>query len=72
MDFPISINWTSSFLILGLLGGIFRFNSNLNRTLCKQTVETLIRRHVASDLGLRCLPLSHKKDTMLTWVNLNG
>ena len=23
----------------------------------------------ASDLGLHCLPMSHKKDAMLIWVN---
>ena len=26
-------------------------------------------RFAASDLGLHCLPLSHKKDAMLIWVN---
>ena len=35
MDFPILINWTSSFTILGLSGGIFHFYSNCNRILCK-------------------------------------
>ena len=25
-------------------------------------------RSVASDLGLHCLPMSHKKDAMLVWV----
>ena len=25
-------------------------------------------RSVASDLGLHCLPMSHKKDAMLIWV----
>ena len=44
MDFPISINRTSSFPILGLLGCIFRFHSNFKRTFCMQTVESLIRR----------------------------
>ena len=28
LNFPILINWTSPFLILGLLGGIFHFYSN--------------------------------------------
>ena len=39
---------------------------------CKQTVEALIRchstwhlQHVASDLGLHCLTMSHKKGTRL-------
>ena len=39
------INWTGPFLFYGLLGGIFHFYSNLNRTFCKQTVETLSRSH---------------------------
>ena len=36
-----------------------------------QTVETLIRRSriAASDLGLHCLPMSHKKDARLICVN---
>ena len=46
MDFPISINWKSSFPVLGLLaGGIFHFIQILMETICKQTAETLIRRH---------------------------
>ena len=65
MDFPISLNWMSSFLVLGLLGGIFQFYSKFNRTFCKQTVET---HNVASDLGLHCLSLSHKKGARLIWV----
>ena len=46
MDFTTLINWTSSFPFKGLLGGIFHFYSNSNRTLCKQTVKTLIRRRI--------------------------
>ena len=26
--------------------------------------------NAASDLGLHCLPMSHKKDARLIWVNL--
>ena len=33
-------------LILEVLGGIFHFYSNSNRTFCEQTVENLIRRRV--------------------------
>ena len=36
--------------VQGMLGGIFHFYSSFNRIFCKQTVETLIRRHI-----LRCL-----------------
>ena len=46
MDFPISIGSASLFQILEVLGGIFHFYSNSNRTFCKQTLETLIRRRV--------------------------
>ena len=35
-------------------------------------METLIRQNVASDLGLHCLPMSHKKDARLIWVNETG
>ena len=46
-----------------MLGDIFHFYSNSNRTFCEQKVETLIgRRDLTSDLGLGCLPMSHKKD----------
>ena len=27
-------------------------------------------RSAASDLGLHCLPMAHKKDAMLTWVKM--
>ena len=45
------------------------FSSNLNRTFCKQTVlvETLLQ-NAASDLGLHCLPVSHKKAARLIWI----
>ena len=43
MEFPTVINWTSPFLFYGLLGGFF---SNLDRTICKHTLETLIRHHI--------------------------
>ena len=35
-----------------------------------KTVETLSGRHVLSrlDLGLHCLPMSHRKDARLIWV----
>ena len=46
INIPISIDRTSLFQMLGVLGGIFHFYSNLNRTFCKQTVVTLIRRHI--------------------------
>ena len=50
MEFPSLFNWSGPFPIKGLLGGIFHFYSNFDRTFCEQTVETLIRRR-----GLRRL-----------------
>ena len=61
----VYINWMSPFPNLGLLGGIVHFYSNYKRNFCKQTVESL----AASDLVLHCLPVSHKKDASLIWVN---
>ena len=49
-----------SISFLGLLGGIFPFYSNFDRTFCKQTVET--------DRGLHCLPVSTKKNASLIGV----
>ena len=49
--------------------GIFRFYSNFKRNFCKQTVENLI---VAFDLVLHCLPMSHKEDARLVWVNVRN
>ena len=46
MEFPPIINWASLFPFQGLLSGILHFYSNSNRTFCKQTAETLIRRRV--------------------------
>ena len=40
MNFPISIDRSSPFQILGVLGGIFHFYSNVHGIFCKQTVET--------------------------------
>ena len=54
MHFPILINWTSLFPILGLLGGIFHFYSSFKRSFCKQTVENLIRRRVLRRLIWFC------------------
>ena len=53
-----------------MLGGIFHFYLNFDRTFYKQTVKTL--RSLASDLDLHCLPMSHKKDAMLIWVNFKS
>ena len=63
MVFPILINLTSPFPFQGMLGGIFHFYSNFNRTFCKQTVgkPDQMPHFAVSDLVLHCLPMSHKK-----------
>ena len=48
------VRCTSLFQILGVFGDSFRFYSNSNRTLCEQTVETLIRRRVLRRLIWVC------------------
>ena len=69
MNFPISIGRKSLFQILGVLGGIFHFYLNSYRAFYDETGDPdQTPRSVASDLGLRCLPMSHKKDARLTWV----
>ena len=54
MYFPIIINWTSPFTILGLVGDIFHFYSYFKRNFCKQTVENLIRRRGLRRLNWFC------------------
>ena len=70
MNFSISIGRTGLFQILGVLGGIFNFYSNSNRTFCEKTVKTLIRRRILRRLIWVCavFPMSHKKDARLIWV----
>ena len=46
MEYPTVINWNRPFLFKGMLGGIFHVYKNFNRTFCKQTVETMVRRRV--------------------------
>ena len=48
------INWTSPIPLSLLVGGILHFYSYLNITVCKQKVETLIRRPFLRRLILVC------------------
>ena len=53
-----------------LLQFFFHFYSNTNRLFCKQTAAPDQTPYsVASDLGLRCLPVSDRKKPRLIWVN---
>ena len=71
MELLTIIHWNSPFLFSKMFGGIFHLNSNFNRTFYKQTVEknNQSSHSVASDLGLHCMPMSHRKDARLIWVN---
>ena len=71
MYFSILIDWTSPLQILGLLGGIFHFIQVLKETLFTNRGEPDQTLHfAATDLVLHCLPMSHKKDARLIWVNV--
>ena len=51
----VSQRVNQSFSVLGVVWGIFHFYSNFNRTICKQSVETLIKRGVLWHLILVCI-----------------
>ena len=68
MDFSILISRTSPFPIIGMLGGIF-FQTLVDHTASKQCRSWPDAGNTTSDLGLHCLPMSHKKGAMLLWVN---
>ena len=53
MELPAILEWANSFRIDWLLDSNLQFHS----------------RSVASDLVLRCLSMSHKKDARLIWIN---
>ena len=53
--------------MFGVFGGIFQFHSSSNRTFSEPDQTP---RSAASDLGLCCLSMSHKKDARLIWVNI--
>ena len=52
---PALVKWTSLFPFKGLLCCKFLLYSNFNRTFCKQTVETLIRRRILIWVYTVCL-----------------
>ena len=74
MDFPIFINWMSSFPILGLSGDIFHLYSNCNigSTFCKKnTGDHENAAAAASDLGLHCFRLLSRDRLTLNTTYLN-
>ena len=60
MYFPILINRTSAFPILGVLSGVFHLIQVLKEILYANSGEPdQTPRFAASDLVLHCLPMSH-------------
>ena len=54
-----------------MLGGIFHFIRILiEHSVSNSGDRDQMPQNAASDLGLYCLPLSHKKDARLIWVNM--
>ena len=68
MECPTLINWTSLVYVFRLLGKISFLFHYFYRIFRKITMGTLIRQNAASDLGLQCLPMSHKKDARPKWA----
>ena len=57
LDFPTFISRTSPFPILGMLGGMVHFYSNLNKTLFKQTMHAMWRLICFCEVCLRVMAL---------------
>ena len=47
----------------------YQFKSTQNILLANSENPDQTPPYVAADLGLHCLPMSHKKDPRLIWVN---
>ena len=71
MDPSILINWMSPFPILGVSGVRVHFYSSSNRNSCRQTVKTLIRRHVVRHLIWVCTVCLCPKNETLGLYRLN-
>ena len=70
MDSPIIMNWMSPLSFLGASGVIFNFYLIFDEVfLSKQNSPrwdaAFCDENAASDLGLYCLPMSHKRDARL-------
>ena len=69
MDCPILIIWMSSFSVIGASGAIFISFFDEIHVIRKRNSPIWEPRFAASHLGLFCLPMSHKKEPRLIWVN---
>ena len=70
MDFSIFIIWMSPLPLLGALEVFFSFlfHFSMKITYANIIAPDVTTRLAVSDLGLFCLPMSHKKDGSLVWV----
>ena len=73
MNSPTLISGASPFPISEVFVVILRFYLNFEKALCQPTLKILIRRRgtAACDLGMQCLPLSHKRDASLGLYGLS-
>ena len=72
MEFPTVINLTSLFPFLGCYVVLFLCIQILKETTANSGEPDQTPPFAASDLGLHCWPLSHKKDARLIWVNVSN
>ena len=70
VDYSILINWTSPFLFLRVADVLFSFSSYFLEKFLQANSEDpdQLQLSAASDLGLHCLPRSHKRDARVIWV----
>ena len=68
MDFPILLTWMSPFSFSGASGVFFISISFFDENHVK--ANRIAPDGTPSHLGRFCLPVSHKKDARLIWINL--
>ena len=67
MDFSILTIWMSPLSFIGASEAIFHFSMKFKKA--NRIAPDGKPHFAASHLGLFCLPMSHKKDARLIWVN---
>ena len=72
MEFPIVVNLTSLFPFLGCCVVFFLCIQILKETTANSGEPDQTPPFAASDLGLHCWAMSHKKDARLIWVNVSN
>ena len=71
MDFPIVVIFISTFILKGSRSDFsFLFYFSMKIMKANRIAPDGTPPLAASYLGIFCLPMSHKKDAMLIWVNV--